>query len=144
MTLTVEHLLKIYKRKTGTVITRQDFMKLWSLFVNQFHTELLEGNQINLPIGSFYICEVIIRKRKEGKDKPINWAGTWDLWKEYPELRGKQYVRFLHGYKFPFYSIIWSKQRLPKFNSKHFIQFKAPHKIRRALFEAVENGKEYL
>ncbi len=140
----MEHLLKIYKRKSGVVITRQDFMKLWALFCNQFYEEILEGNQVNLPIGSFYVAEITINKKKEGKDRPINWAATWELWKEYPELRGKQYVRFLHGYKYPFYSIVWSKQRLPRFNSKHFIQFKAPNKIRRALFELVDNGKEYL
>lgn len=140
----MEHLLKIYKRKSGVVITRQDFMKLWTLFCNQFYEEILEGNQVNLPIGSFYVAEITIKKKKEGKDRPINWAGTWELWKEYPELRGKQYVRFLHGYKYPFYSIVWSKQRLPRFNSKNFIQFKAPNKIRRALFELVDNGKEYL
>lgn len=119
-------------------------MKLWRLFCNQYTEEVLAGNHVILgPIGSFYVSEVIPKEKKK-KSYVKDWEKTWEMWKEHPELRGKQFVYYIDGYRYPLYQVVWSKQRLPKFNCKHFMKYKAPTKIRKALFDTVKQGKEYL
>lgn len=72
-------------------------LKMSNIFIKEgcLHLPYCIG-QINL-----YRYETSLYIDKDGNTQynaPINWKETNKLWDEYPELRGKQYVKFVRPY----------------------------------------------
>jgi hypothetical protein len=119
--------------------------------MNQYNEHLLEaimtGEKVT-PFWGFDHMQLVDKKQivrgKGGKDLlPINWKSTWDLWKKSPELKGKEFIRYLNmesgGYiTYPHWHKVSSRVR-----HASFYRIKTARKLRLLVKEAVESGRKF-
>ena len=74
----------------------------------------------------------------------VNWVATKKLWKEHPELHGKQLVKFLNLHTDGFYFKVAWKQRGFNMRYKELYSFTPVRSLKLKLFKSIMNGKEYV
>lgn len=123
------------KRRTGFVITRQDFMKIYARVMKVVNQEIIDGKKVMLlPVGSFKVSEFSTESRP-----PIDWVATKKMWKELPHTTGT-YVYYL--LPIPPYRVTWTRGIGPV---KRLFKFAVVPTTKRAMYKEVrENKKEYL
>ncbi|HUS90097.1 MAG TPA: hypothetical protein VMW91_12175 [Desulfosporosinus sp.] len=101
--------------------------------------ELLDGEEVVLPnnLGKLHIGG---NKPKDPNAKPICWAKTKALWREKPELTGKQFIYFMNFHSDQYiYRFRWAKT-ISRVKFLSIYRFKPSYLWRRSLKKNVNEG----
>lgn len=141
----------IYTRtkKTDPEITQIDIRTILKRYFELAVEDLALGNTIYLGsrLGNLYV----IKQKREIKFNPdtneienklpINFPETFKLWRDYPELKNKRYIRFTNEHSDGYMFRLKYETSKAMYKNKQFYDFKYSKPVKDKLNENILNKK---